>query len=34
MEKWKLEVSDKETFLTILIIPIAVQWWAVWYQKM
>ena len=25
------EVSDKETFLTILIIPIAVQWWAVWY---
>ena len=25
------ELSDKETFLTILIIPIAVQWWAVWY---
>ena len=25
------EVSDKETLLTILIIPIAVQWWAVWY---
>ena len=25
------ELSDKETFLTILIIQIAVQWWAVWY---
>ena len=25
------ELNDKETFLTILIIPIAVQWWAVWY---
>ena len=23
--------KDKETFITILIIPIAVQWWAVWY---
>ena len=25
------DINDKETFLTILIIPIAVQWWAVWY---
>ena len=25
------DVNDKETFLTILIIPLAVQWWAVWY---
>jgi len=23
--------KDKETFITILIIPLAVQWWAVWY---
>ena len=23
--------NDKEAFLTILIIPLAVQWWAVWY---
>ena len=25
------DYNDKETFLTILIIPLAVQWWAVWY---
>ena len=25
------DVNDKETFLTILIIPLAVQWCAVWY---
>ena len=25
------DINDKETFLTILIIPLAVQWWAVWY---
>ena len=24
-------INDKETFLTLLIIPLAVQWWAVWY---
>jgi Na+/proline symporter len=24
-------LEDKETFLTVLIIPLAVQWWAVWY---
>ncbi len=25
------DFSDKKTFITILVIPLAVQWWATWY---
>ena len=28
------DINDREVFVTIFVLPLAVQWWSVWYPEL